>query len=152
MPARGAYSLKKKKIYTYIYMGSCQHDWLVTGPLAHTCYIPRYIGYVTEGGFRDIPKNLFPAEDMKAARQGVCNRLGYVTEGLWRGTRQQPFSAHPHIYIYIMQSDSSIIVRFQRTMATIAGQRMWRKESKSGMPFSAEGAVPRGEILTLLLL
>ena len=37
-------------------MGTCQNDWLVTGPLAHTHCIPRYIGYVTEGGFREIPK------------------------------------------------------------------------------------------------
>ena len=58
-------------------MGTCKNDWLVTGPLAHTRYIPRYIGYVTEGGFCDIPKVFCPAEDMKAARQGVCNRLAF---------------------------------------------------------------------------
>ena len=37
----------------------------------------RYIGYVTEGGFRDIPKDFCPAEDMKAAGQEVCNRLAF---------------------------------------------------------------------------
>ena len=60
-----------------LHMGTCQNEWLVTGPLAHTRYIPRYIGYITEGGFRDIPKVFCPAEDMKAARQGVCNRLAF---------------------------------------------------------------------------
>ena len=54
-------------------MGTCQSDWLVTGPLAHTRYIPRYIGYVTEGGFRDIPKVLCPVCN-RLAFQGVCNR------------------------------------------------------------------------------
>ena len=58
-------------------MGTCQNDWLVTGPVAHSRYIPRYIGYVTAGGFRDIPTYFCPAEDMKAARQGVCNRLAF---------------------------------------------------------------------------
>ena len=58
-------------------MGACQNEWLVTGPLANNRYIPRYIGYITEGGFRDIPKVFCPAEDMKAARQGVCNRLAF---------------------------------------------------------------------------
>ena len=58
-------------------MGTCQNDWLVTGPLAHTRYISRYIGHVTKGGFCDIPKDFCPAEDMKAARQGVCNRLAF---------------------------------------------------------------------------
>ena len=65
-----------KPLPNYI-MGTCQNDWLVTGALAHTRYIPRYIGYVTEGGFRDIPQDSCPAEDMKAARQGVCNRLAF---------------------------------------------------------------------------
>ena len=59
------------------YVGTCQNDWLVTGPLAHTRYIPRYIGYVTEGGIRDIPKKFCLAEDMNAARQGVCNRPAF---------------------------------------------------------------------------
>ena len=36
-----------------------QNDRLVTGPLAHTRYIPRYIGYVAKGGFRDIRKDFF---------------------------------------------------------------------------------------------
>ena len=58
-------------------VGTCQNDWLVTGPLAHTRYIPHYIGYVTEGGFRDIPRDFCPAEDIKAARQGVCNRPAF---------------------------------------------------------------------------
>ena len=62
---------------TRSYMGTCQNDWLVTGPLAHSRYIPRYIGYVTEGGFRDIPRDFCPAEDIKAARQGVCNRPAF---------------------------------------------------------------------------
>ena len=26
------------------YLGMCQDDWLVTGPLAHTCYIHGYMG------------------------------------------------------------------------------------------------------------
>ena len=74
-------------------MGTCQNDWLVTGPLAHTHYIPRYMGYVTEGGFRDIPKDFCPAEDMKAARQGVCNRL--ALQGVCNG--------HPQIMHRIMK-------------------------------------------------
>ena len=83
-------------------MGTCQNDWLVTGPLAHTRYIPRYIGYVTEGGCRDIPKVFCPAEDMKAARQGVCNRLafqGVCNRGLVARNATTPFSAHPHMSI-----------------------------------------------------
>ena len=81
-------------------MGTCQNDWLVTGPLAHTRYIPRYLGYVTEGRFRDIPKDFCPAEDIKPARQGVCNRLafqGVCNRGLVAQNAITPFSAHPHI-------------------------------------------------------
>ena len=81
-------------------MGTCQNDWLVTGPVAHTRYIPRYIGYVTEGGFRDIPKYFCPAENTKAARQGVCNRLalqGVCNRGLVaRNTTTPLFGTPPY--------------------------------------------------------
>ena len=85
-------------------MGTCQNNWLVTGPLAHTRYIPRYIGYVTEGGCRDIPKDFCAAEDMKAARQGVCNRLafqGVCNRGLvaWNATIPL-FDTPPYRYCY----------------------------------------------------
>ena len=86
-------------------MGTCQNDWLVTGPLAHTRYIPRYIGYVTEGDFRDIPKVFCPAEDMKAARQGVCNTLafqGVCNRGLVARNATTPlFGTPPNIPLYI---------------------------------------------------
>ena len=86
-------------------MGTCQNDRLVTGPLAHTRYIPRCIGYVTEGGFRDIPKDFCPAEDMKDARQGVCNRLafqGVCNSGLVaRNATTSRFGTPPYIYAYI---------------------------------------------------
>ena len=85
-------------------MGTCQNDWLVTGPLAHTRYIPRYIGYVTEGGFRDIPQVFCPAEDMRAARQGVCNRLafqGVCSRGLVALNATTPlFGTPPYMYRY----------------------------------------------------
>ena len=70
-------------IRTVTDMGTCRNDWLVTGTLAHTPYIHRYIGYVTEAGFRDIPKDFCPVEDMKAERQRVCNRLAFhVSRGM----------------------------------------------------------------------
>ena len=82
-------------------MGTCQNDWLVTGPLAHTRYIPRCIGYVTEGGFRDIPRDFCPAEDIKAARQGVCNRpafQGVCNRGLVARNATTPlFGTPPYV-------------------------------------------------------
>ena len=94
-----------QSLYIYIYMGTCQNDWLVTGPLAHARYIPRYIGYVTEGGFRDIPKDFCPAEDMKAVRQGVCNRpafQGVCNRGLVARNATTPlFGTPPYIYMYM---------------------------------------------------
>ena len=86
-------------------MGTCQNDWLVTGPLAHTRYIPRYIRYVTEGVFRDIPKDFCPAEDVKAARQGVCNRLafqGVCNRGLVARNATTPlFGTPPHVWRHV---------------------------------------------------
>ena len=86
-------------------MGTCQNDWPLTGTLAHTRYIPRYIGCVTEECFRNIPKDFCPAEDMKAARQGVCNRLafqGICKRGLVARNATTPLFRHtPYIYIDI---------------------------------------------------
>ena len=86
------------------YLGPYIFGWLVTGPLAHTRYILRYIGCVTEGGFRDIPKDFCPAEDMKAARQGVCNRLafqGVCNRGLVARNATTPlFGTPPHDVVF----------------------------------------------------
>ena len=50
----------------------------VPRPLACTRDLgPYYIGYVREGGFRDIPKDFCLAEDTKATRQRVRNRLAF---------------------------------------------------------------------------
>ena len=63
-------------------MGTYQNDWLVTGRLAHTRYIPRYIGYVTEGGFRVYPKFLACGKHEGCAIRGM-NRLAF--QETWSG-------------------------------------------------------------------
>ena len=96
---RGPPNLFEALTPAYPYMGTCQNDWFVTGTLAHT----RYMGYVTEGGSRDIPKG--PAEDMKAAREGVRNRLafqGACNRGLVvRNATTALFGTPPYLRIYI---------------------------------------------------
>ena len=90
-------------------MGTCQNDWLVTGPLAHTRYIPRYIGYVTEGGFRDIPKVFCQGVCNRLAFQGVCNR-GLVA----RNATTPLFGTPPYENSCVTSPLYTIALRFPR--------------------------------------